>query len=150
MQHMAERKRRRTLLAAFAHQPAGVVREAVAAHSRELRVGAGGKDRDPLEVCASGAAFQDAWAEDAVLRHLAKQAAAAVAEGAAQRAAAAQAAMVAQQQLMMLQQQHMMQQMQMQAQMAAAGAAAAAAPALPPAAAPPGAGQAPPAPGAAL
>ncbi|KAI3438625.1 hypothetical protein D9Q98_001047 [Chlorella vulgaris] len=97
---LAEHRRRRTFLLAFAQSPADFVQAMVAAQGRELRTSAS-KDGDELLV--AGDLFQDRWVDDCIINYISRRehaasAAEQQAQQAQQQAAALASAAAAQQQ----------------------------------------------------
>lgn len=110
-----EHRRRHDILAGFASDPVGVIREIIMAHGKELRF-APGKEGESAEISRPGEVYGDAWTADAVMKYLARKSSAAGAT-----AAAVQPNALA---VQMLQQQYQAASLVMQAQFAAAAAAA--------------------------
>ncbi|EFN57724.1 hypothetical protein CHLNCDRAFT_57254 [Chlorella variabilis] len=93
---LAEHRRRRTYLLAFAQNPADFVQALVAAQGRELRLAAS-KEGEAYELMATGDVFRERWVDDCVMNHLARK---------QQHAVAQQAAALAEQQHAVLTSQH--------------------------------------------
>ncbi|PRW59194.1 SWI SNF complex component SNF12-like protein [Chlorella sorokiniana] len=132
---LAEHRRRRTLLLAFAQSPVDFIHAMAAAQARELRSSAA-RDGEAFELMPSGDVFKDRWVDDVVMNYMERlQRKAQAAQAEQQQLAAAAAAQQLQAQAAMatlqaqqaaLAQQQQQQQIQAQA-MAAQQAAIAAA-----------------------
>lgn len=68
---MTEHRRRHDFYLAFAQDPTGFIQQVVAAQARELRV-ASMREGEVLEVVSAGDVWREKWAEEAVMRYLAK------------------------------------------------------------------------------
>eukprot|EP00887_Chlorella_sp_A99_P000930 scaffold5.g930.t1 len=68
---MTEHRRRHDFYLAFAQDPTGFIQQVVAAQARELRV-ASMCEGEVLEVVSAGDVWREKWAEEAVMRYLAK------------------------------------------------------------------------------